>query len=177
MAATYDPGTIAIGVLGKPHGIHGEIALRLFNLETSSLEELRTVILERAGERTTRAVTRARPFGKGLLVTFEGISSRDEAAALTLSQVRVDRATLPVPGPGEYFVSDVIGCEVFDDEGARLGLVDETFWNGAHDIMIIRPGTGADDAGPTEHLIPLVPDFIREVDVPRRTIRVAWRVD
>ena len=174
MAETYDPGTIAIGVLGKPHGVQGEISLRLFNLESPSLTELSSVILERAGERTSRVVKRSRPFGKGLLLMFAGVSSREQAAALTLSRVRIDRAALPPPGPGEYFVSDVIGCEVFAEDGSRLGIADETFWNGAHDIMIVRDSTGA--GAETEHLIPLVPDFIREVDASRRVIRVTWQL-
>ena len=204
MADTYDPRTIAIGVLGKPHGVQGEIALRLFNLETPSLADLSSVILERAGERTTRVVTRSRPFGKGFLVTFAGISSRAEAAALTLSRVRIERTALPAPGPGEFFVADVIGCQVFAEDGRPLGIVAQTFWNGAHDIMIVRgpgepgddaaapaapgaqadgdPAAGAGEAAPLaaavserEHLIPLVPDFVREVDVPGRIIRVAWQ--
>jgi 16S rRNA processing protein RimM len=221
MADTYDPRTIAIGVLGKPHGVQGEIALRLFNLETPSLADLSSVILDRGGQRTTRVVTRSRPFGKGFLVTFAGISSRAEAAALTLSRVRIERTALPAPGPGEFFVADIIGCQVLAEDGLPLGVVAETFWNGAHDIMIVRGPAEPDAAGdPTaaaaepqgepdggqnggqageqnsdedaaapapaesaaaevvtperEHLIPLVPDFVREVDVPGRTIRVAW---
>jgi 16S rRNA processing protein RimM len=175
MADTYDPRTIAIGVLGKPHGVQGEISLRLFNLESPLLTELSSVILERAGQRAARVVTRSRPFGKGLLVMFAGISTREQASALTLSHVRIDRSALPTPRAGEYFVSDVVGCEVFSQDGARLGIADETFWNGAHDIMVVRNAT--DPAGEKEHLIPLVPDFILQVDAAGRIIRVTWQLD
>jgi 16S rRNA processing protein RimM len=170
----YDPETIAIGVLGKPHGVRGEIALRLFNAEGSPLADpdgldADVLILERDGKRVTRAVTNLRPCANGWLITFEGIDSRDEAAALTHSQVRLPRDALPPPEPGEYYVSDVIGCQVLaHDGGAPLGVVEETFWNGAHDVMIVRGDAGA------ERLIPLVPDFVREVDAAGRTIRVAW---
>ena len=87
--------------------------------------------------------------------------------------MRVERASLPAPATDEFFVSDVIGCEVINHDGARLGVVEETFWNGAHDVMIVRAGAG--DAA--ERLIPMVPEFIRAVDAAARTVRVEWRQD
>jgi 16S rRNA processing protein RimM len=172
--ATYDPRTIAIGVLGKPHGVRGEIGLRLFNPGSpASLANLPSLVLERQGKTATHVLTASRPFGEGFLVTLQGIGSREQAAALTHSQVLVDRAALPPPAPGEYFVSDVVGCQVFTMEGTRLGVVRETFWNGAHDVMIVD-GDAIDDGQAPEHLIPLVADFIREVDCSGRSIKIEW---
>ena len=166
--ATYDPRTIAIGVLGKPHGVRGEIGLRLFNLGTTAALSPGPVVLERKGRSTPHVVTQTRPFGEGLLLTFAGVDSREAAAALTLSEVRVERSTLPAPASDEYFVADLVGCQVINHDSARLGVVDQTFWNGAHDVMIVREGEA-------ERLIPLVPDFIRAVDVAARTVRVEWQ--
>ena len=171
--ATYDPRTIAIGVLGKPHGVRGEIGLRLFNMETVAPLEPGPVVLERDGKSTAHTVTRARPFGAGLLLTIAGIDSREAAGALTHSEVRVERTALPAPATDEYFVADIIGCQVVNHDGARLGIVEETFWNGAHDVMVVRAGAG--DAA--ERLIPLVPDFVRGVDAEARTVRVEWQQD
>ena len=169
--ATYDPRTIAIGVLGKPHGVRGEIGLRLFNLETVAPLEPGPVVLERNGRSTPHTVTQTRPFGAGLLITLAGVDSREAAAALTHSEVRVERSVLPAPAFDEYFVADLIGCQVINHDGAQLGVVDETFWNGAHDVMVVR------DGDKTERMIPLVPDFIRTVDAPARTVRVEWQQD
>jgi 16S rRNA processing protein RimM len=170
---SYDPRTIAIGVLGKPHGVRGEIGLRLFNMETVAPLEPGPVVLERGGRSARHTVTQVRPFGAGLLVMFAGVESREEAAALTHSEVRVERTALPAPATDEFFVADVVGCQVINHDGARLGVVDETFWNGAHDVMVVRD----DAAGATERLIPLVPDFIRAVDAASRTVRVEWQQD
>jgi 16S rRNA processing protein RimM len=170
----YDPRTIAIGVLGKPHGVHGEIALRFFNHHPPELDELDAVELVRDGRSARRAVERARAVSGGLLLTFAGVTSREMAATLTHSEVRVERSTLPPPAPGEYYVSDVPGCTVQDEGGARLGVVRETFWNSAHDVMVVIDGAGP---SAVEHLIPLVPDYVRAVDVERRTIRVDWQAE
>jgi 16S rRNA processing protein RimM len=170
--ATYDSRTIAIGVLGKPHGIRGEIGLRFFNLKTLAPLEPGPVVLERNGRSTPHTVTETRPFGAGLLITLAGIDSREAAAALTHSEVRIERSVLPAPASDEYFVADLIGCQVINHDGTRLGVVDQTFWNGDHDVMIVRDGAGADAV---ERMIPLVPNFIRAVDPAARTVRVEWQ--
>ena len=91
-------------MLGKPHGVRGEIWLRLFNIEGSAparAAPLRPgpVILARDAERITRVVTATRPFGAGLLLTIEGVDSREAAAALTLAEVRVAALSLPPLAP------------------------------------------------------------------------------
>jgi len=166
-------------VLGKPHGVRGEIGLRLFNLASPSLTELESITIEREGKRQTHVVDSARPFAGGFLITLAGVTSREQAAALTHGQVRVSRSVLAPPAPGEFYVSDVPGCEVFGEDGKRMGVVRETFWNGAHDIMVVVKGGGAaaESVGGAnaEQLIPLVPEFVRAVDAHARTIQVAWQ--
>jgi 16S rRNA processing protein RimM len=186
-------------VLGKPHGVRGEIGLRLFNAETPTLTELVSITLDRNGKRETHVVDKARPFASGMLIRLAGVTTREQAAALTNSRVRVSRDVLPAPAPGEFFVSDVPGCTVFGEDGARLGVVRQTFWNGAHDVMVVSTDDGAaagadagagagDDVGDGvgddppavaagEMMIPLLPDFVRAVDVAARTVRVAWQVE
>jgi 16S rRNA processing protein RimM len=168
----FDAATIAIGVVGKPHGVRGEVSLRLYNVnvDEAALEGVDRLVFDRAGRRQAHALRAVRPGPHGPLVTLEGIDTREQAAALTLSEVLVERDQLPELDEGEYYVADVIGCEVFSQAGARLGTVAETFWNGAQDVMIVR----SDGAPPAERLIPLVPAFVREVDAAGRKVLVDW---
>jgi len=167
--STYDPDTLPVGVLGKPHGLAGELILRPFNAASAN-EWLEgggrdTLLLERDGRRSSLRLRSCRPAGDRLLVAFEGVTTPEAAKALTLSVVRVPRSALPPLRPGEYYVEDVVGCDVVNTDGTRLGTVGETFWNGAQDIMVVVPG---------DLLIPLVPDFVQTVDAPARTITVTW---
>lgn len=155
-------------MLGRPHGVGGEIALRPYNPHGRSLETLRRIVLERDGRRETREVTACRAVAGGYLLRFDGVADREAAAALTLAEVRVPRAALPPLGPGEYYVEDVPGCAVANEAGAPLGVAVGTFWNGAHDVVTVAAPDGR------EHLIPLVPDFVLTVDAPGRKITVRW---
>ncbi len=164
----YDPLTIPIGVLGKPHGIHGEIILRPFNPQGAALQDAPAFILEREGGREVRPVRAIRPSADGYLVTFQDVETREQAAALTRSRVRIERRLLPPLADAEYYVEDVVGCRVVNGDDTPLGTVKETFWSGAHDVMVV--------VGTEEHLIPLIPRFVIAVDAAGRTVRVAWDV-
>lgn len=146
----------------------GEIPLRSYNPRGRELAGLRQIVLVRDGRRETRQVVACRPVEGGYLLRFEGVDSREAAAALTLAEVRVARTALPPLGPGEYYVEDVPGCAVEDESGAALGIASGAFWNGAHDVMTVAGPDGR------EYLIPLVPAFVLTVDAAGRKITVRW---
>jgi 16S rRNA processing protein RimM len=172
MKTPYDPTTVVLGVVGRPHGIGGELWLRPHNAHGRSFEGLSTLWLDKDGTRRTFTVTSLRPTPDGALVKLAGVDSRDAASALTLAEVRAPRSALPPLGPGEYYVSDVIGCAVTHVDGRPLGVVASTFWNGAHDVMIVENAEAEGDA--REQLIPLVGQFVVTADVAGRKIVVDW---
>ena len=169
--AAYDPETLLVGTIGRPHGLKGETVLRPHNPAGSDLARVKELILERAnGERERRTVESIRRVETGWLLRLVGISSRDAADTLTNLAVRVSRRVLPPPRPGEFFVEDTVGCDVLAEDGTRLGSVASLFWNGAQDVWIVREGD-------REMLIPVVPAFVREVDAAARRIVVTWTPD
>jgi 16S rRNA processing protein RimM len=170
MAHPYDPETVVLGVVGRPHGVRGEVSIRLHNAHSRALDGLREILLVRDGVTTPYAIVALRSTPDGALARLAGIDSRAAAAALTLSEVRAPRTALPPLGSGEFYVDDVVGCEVFHESGRRLGVVASTFWNGAHDIMIVKGGPD----GAAEELIPVVPQFVVTMDAAGRKIVVSW---
>jgi 16S rRNA processing protein RimM len=166
--APPDPETVVLGVVGRPHGVRGELWLRPHNAQGRSFEGLASLLLDKNGARRAYAVTSLRPTPDGALVKLAGVDDRAAAAALTLAEVRAPRAALPPLRPGEFYVSDVLGCAVARVDGRALGAVTGTFWNGAHDVMIIK-----DEAG-NEELVPLLPQFVVSVDESGRKIVVSW---
>ncbi len=156
-----------LGVLGRPHGVRGELVFRAFNPDGVQLPELElplVVELRRGNERRASTVASARPFQDGALVRMEGIADRDAAAGLTGFEVSVARAELPPLEEGEHYVDDLVGCAVFDLAGQSRGRVAALFWNGGHDVLSVL-----DDAG-KELLIPAVPEFLTSVDLVGRRI-------
>jgi len=167
----YDPETLLVGVLGRPHGLRGETVLRPHNPAGADLAAVKELILEsEAGQRERHAVERIRRAGEGWLVKLDGIGSREEADRLTNRVVRVSRRALPPPSGHEFFVVDTLGCHVTTEAGEALGVVETSFWNGAHDVWVIRDGD-------RETMIPVVPAYVRQVDLAGRRIVVAWSAE
>jgi 16S rRNA processing protein RimM len=165
---SYDPETLLVGVLGRPHGIRGDIYFRPHNPQSRAFDEVTELVIARDGESRRYEVTSMRPVAEAYIAHLVGVDDREAAAALTNSEVWVARAALPPLEPGEYFIEDVVGCAVETEDGRPFGVVRGTLWNGAHDVATI------DGVDGQEHLIPLVPDFVLTVDAPARKIRVRW---
>jgi 16S rRNA processing protein RimM len=164
---TEDDEALPFGRLGRPHGVRGELALRLFNSEDGppdlSLPLKVTLVTDQARREMT--LVAVRPANDVLLVRFEGIESRDQAAALTNAIVWLPRAALPALDDDHVYVKDLIGCSVVDLDGRVRGTVEGTFWNGAQDVLTVKGPEG-------ELLVPAVPEFMREVDLEARRIVV-----
>jgi 16S rRNA processing protein RimM len=166
----FDPATLAIGTIGRPHGLVGDLTLRPHNLAgVAALEKVTRVLIDRGGVREECVVDWFRRTGPGWLFRLRGIDSREKAESLTNAVVRVERKWLPAVEPGEFFVEDLIGCAVITEAGQSLGRVASLLWNGAQDILVIPAAE--------EILIPVVPAFVRSVDVPGRLVTVDWTVE
>jgi 16S rRNA processing protein RimM len=151
--------------------VTGELSLRPYNARGRILGGLEQLIVLREGRRSVWQVLAFRPVHGGYLVRLAGVNDRETAATLTLGEVRVARAVFPPLGPGEYYVEDVVGCAVDDQAGRALGVVRDTFWNGAHDVATVVGGDGQ------ERLVPLVPQFVLTADTAGRRIQVRWDDD
>jgi 16S rRNA processing protein RimM len=84
--------------------------------------------------------------------------------------VAVPRESLPPTRENEFYQADLIGLEVRNMDGERLGTVAGMFSNGAHDVMRL-----AGDEG--ERLLPFIEQVVREVDIGAGRIRVDWGKD
>jgi 16S rRNA processing protein RimM len=104
-----------------------------------------------------------------LLARLAGLASREAARKLKGSTVYVRREALPRPAAGHYYLADLVGLEVVNEEGAVLGVVKRWMFNGAQDVMEV--------AGKRTMLVPWIPSVVREVDLENRQIHVEWQED
>ncbi len=157
-----DADWLPFGLLGRAHGVAGEVLLRPYAAESRSLDALALplpTVASQGGRAQPLSLVALRRVPDGLLVRFEGIATRDEARVLTGQELRLPRSALPPLGPGEFYVEDLLGCTVMDTQGRDRGVVSGLFWNGAQDVMVIRSEGQEEDA-----LVPVVAEFIQGLD-------------
>lgn len=117
---------IELAAVVRAHGLRGELLLKPFNPESTLLSELTHVLLKgRDGAVQRYEVESARVHGDGQLLALKGVRSRDAGDALRGSLVCVTRADLPPPEEGEHYLVDLVGLQVHDAQGLRVGEIED----------------------------------------------------
>jgi 16S rRNA processing protein RimM len=126
-----EPSLLEVGRIEKPHGLRGQVIVRLL---TNRVERLEAGTELAAGERVLR-VRAASPHHDRWLVTFDDVVSREDADALRGVILRAE----PIEDPDELWVHDLIGAEVVD-HGVARGRVVEVEANPASDLLVLDTG-------------------------------------
>jgi 16S rRNA processing protein RimM len=159
-----EPVFLAVGKLGRPHGVRGEIFLHLLTDFPERLYAGVKVFLGPGYEPIE--IIAQRIHKNALLLTLAGYDTPETVGTLTNQYLFVradDRPPLP---EGEYYHHQLIGLQVVDEQDQVLGSISEILETGANDVYVVLPSQGA------EILLPAIQDVILDVDLPNQQIRV-----
>lgn len=156
-------GWLTLATVLKPRGNKGEV---LVNLLTTDIERLREV-----GHVTT--FNAASPGGRQLevedvwmhqdkaIAKFTGIDSINDAETLRGLDLCIPLSERRKPKAGEVFLSDLIGCRIFDKQDVLLGTVLDVYEQGPQVWLQLDTNNA---------LVPWVPDFFPELDIPNKKL-------
>ncbi|MBC7802333.1 MAG: 16S rRNA processing protein RimM [Candidatus Parcubacteria bacterium] len=156
---------IEFGRVAEPYGVRGWLRVVVDDPELLAAAPVWWI----DGE--ARTVRESKPHSGTLLARLEGIETPEQARTLKGRAVSIPR---PEAGEGRYYWSDLVGLEVRNEQGVVLGVVKQMSSNGAHDVMEV---SAMEAAGEKLRLLPFVPAYVKQVDLPNRRIEVEWQVD
>ena len=116
MAADSIDTLVEIGVLGRPHGVGGEIRVFLHHPGSTILERVTSVQVVTEKEPRSFQLRSVREGSKCLLAMLSGVESREQAERLKGARIYVPRGALPPVEADEFYVADLIGMEVLDHD-------------------------------------------------------------
>ena len=119
---------------------------------------------------TAYGVQEAKAHGATVVAKLAGFESREQALTLKGAKVSVRREALPDPGEGRFYLGDLVGLEVVNEQGEPLGTVKQLISNGAQDVMEVV-GSGK------TRLLPWVAAVVKSVDLSERKVYVEWGAD
>ena len=152
---------VTIAILDRARGNRGELAATSFSDRPERFEDLREVYL--FGDGTAYAVERTW-FHEGRLVfKFQGIDDISAAERLAGAEVRVPRARRAPLEPGEYYRSDLIGCQVIE-RGSETALGRVANWREGGGAGLLELDSGL--------LIPFARAICVDIDPERGRIEV-----
>ena len=151
MSAAY----YRIGVIVRPHGVHGAVKLDPLTDSSRRFRGLKDAFLEMHGVMRPVQLVVSSVAQDSVILTIEGYETPEQANALRGAFLCVDRAHAVRLPKDTYFVTDLIGCETFDTDGNAYGKLTDVFETGANDVYEIEHG---------KLMVPALKRVLHEVD-------------
>jgi len=151
---------IEIGGIARAHGIRGEVVIVTHDPDSATLGSVDKIYVGGV----ERKVVQARDTQRGWLVVLDGIATRTEAEALRGQPVEVERDALELD-PEDVLLDDLVNCEVRLPDGTPWGTIAEIMIGQHQDLLVIHDGE-------TERLLPLVDEFVTQIDLDAGVVTV-----
>ena len=147
---------LEIGKIVGTHGVRGMVRIQPWSDDGEFLTQFKTFYIDNGKAKTE--IVKIAPHGNVVIAQIKGVDSIEDAEKLRnkILYIKRDDAKLP---EGRYFVSEIIGAQVFDaDSDALLGTLSEVSPTGANDVWHVKNGD-------REYLVPAIPSVIVDVDI------------
>jgi 16S rRNA processing protein RimM len=149
---------VPLGEIVTTHGINGWLKLKPYNPRTTLLNSTLEIWLEKDEARSLHQIEASQPYKGQFLLKLSSVDQIDAAAKWVGSILYVAEQSLDSLSAGEYYHYRVIGLEVFDTKGGRIGVVARTWSTPGGEIYIVAGAS-------KEYLIPAVKEIIEKVDL------------
>jgi 16S rRNA processing protein RimM len=158
---------VPLAVVARPHGVKGELRLKLYNEDSDVLlgQDEVLVRLPDGGDSHEVSVDFARRANDAILMKLHSVDDRDRADDLRGAEICVKRESFPALEPGEFYACDVKGARAVLADGTELGIVQDMIEYPASMVLLVK--------GAQTWEIPLVEAWVSEVDVAAGIVRIA----
>ncbi len=155
-----------IGQIVNTFGIKGFVKIVPFTDDLERFEELESVFVVKQKQLIEMQIEEVKYHKNLVLVKFKGVEDINMAEKYKGCYIKIKRENARKLPKDTYFIADLIGIDVYDENGNLLGKVDDIFNNKSHDVYVIK-----DDLG-KQILLPSTKEVIKDVDVEKGKIIV-----
>ncbi len=156
---------LEIGQVGATHGVKGEFRLNPWCDGPEFVKKFKTLYCDAGGKESLK-VTSCRPHGNVCILKIQDIDTIEAAQHLKGKVLYMKRSDVNLP-KGKWFISELIGCEVFDadDSTVKYGVISNVEPVVANDIWYIDTLNG-------EVIIPAIKDVVINCDVENNKVYI-----
>ncbi len=157
---------VMVGRVVRPHGLRGQVVIASETDFGAERFAPGAKVWRQAGESMNElVVVDSYPQADRWVVAFQNVTTVEDAETLRGIELRIPEAARMPLGPDEYYLYDLVGCEVRTAAGVEIGKV-QAVYTGAGGALLSVNHDGA------EVLVPLVKAMVPEIDVAERRIIV-----
>ena len=157
---------LEIGQIVNTFGIKGMVKIKPFTDDITRFDNLKKVYVETNKEKKQYQIEEVKYHKEMVLIKFKEVNKLEEAEMLRNSYLMVDRKNEPELEKGTYYIVDLLGIDVYSEEGKLLGKLEDIYNYGSSDIYVVKNELGK------QLLLPAISDVIKEINLDEKRIVV-----
>ena len=157
---------LQVGIITSTHGVRGEVKVYPTTDDPSRFKRLKEVILDTGKEERILTIESVKFFKQFVILKFKEFDNINDVEKYRQKSLYVDRKNAVRLKKDEYFIADLIGSKVLDEEDKPVGVLKHVMETGANDVYVIEMADGK------ELLLPAIKQCILNVDVEAGIIKV-----
>ncbi|MBR6627844.1 MAG: ribosome maturation factor RimM [Lachnospiraceae bacterium] len=155
-----------VGVITTTHGVRGEVKVFPTTDDARRFKRLKEVILDTGKERINLEIEGVKFFKQFVILKFKGIDNINDVEKYRQKELFVPRKNAVRLSRDEYFIADLMGLKVLDEQDGEIGTLEDVLETGANDVYVIRMTDGR------ELLLPAIKQCVLQVDVEAGFVKV-----
>lgn len=157
---------LRVGVFANTHGVRGEIKVFPTTDDVKRFKKLKKVYLDLGKETLEWEIQSVKFFKNLVILKFKGIDNINDIEKYKGKDLLIKREQALPLAKDEYYICDIIGAEVVEEDGNTVGTLKEVLQTGANDVYVVATKEG------DEILLPVIPDCVKDLDVEKKVVTV-----
>lgn len=157
---------LQVGIISSTHGVRGEVKVFPTTDDVKRFRRLKEVILDTGKENLVLEIEGVKFFKQFAILKFKGYDNINDIEKYRGKSLFVTRENAVRLKKDEYFIADLLGIKVLDEDGSELGVLQDVIETGANDVYQIKMTDGR------ELLLPAIRQCVLEVDVEAGFMKV-----
>lgn len=157
---------LQVGIITSTHGVRGEVKVYPTTDDPRRFRRLKEVILDTGREKLNLEIEGVKFFKQFVILKFKGLDNINDIEKYRQKSLYVTRKNAVRLQRDEYFIADLIGLKVQDEDGTELGTVKDVIETGANDVYEVEMADGR------SLLLPAIKQCILNVDVENGMMQV-----
>ena len=150
---------LQVGIITSTHGVRGEVKVYPTTDDPRRFRRLKEVVLDTGREKLNLEIEGVKFFKQFVILKFKGLDNINDIEKYRQKSLYVTRKNAVRLQRDEYFIADLIGLKVQDEDGTELGTVKDVIETGANDVYEVEMADGR------SLLLPAIKQCILNVDV------------
>ena len=154
-----------VGVIANTHGIRGEVKIFPTTDDVKRFDYLKEAYIDAGKEKIKVEVSNFRYFKNLVIVKFKDIDNINDIERYKGKDLLVTRENALPLEEGEYYLADIIGANVYTEDGILFGSLEDVIETGANLVYSVQHEG-------KEVLLPVIDDCVKEVNVEEKKVIV-----